>query len=944
MLMGDYNVPPLEILSFLYPFIGIFVHCFELYLIIWKTPKFVQSRIPQAIRAMLAIPINFMTKDSGFGFSRISGLGEDWMAENVTVFGHEEITITVPDQFTGLIMFSPLTLGTILHIQYANLRCVTLDQFKKPLWEYRLNVGLIYLFSFVSTFPAAASNAKVSKSVQTFGLLLHIIYVISYFGSALKFSCEIWESFSRLKVFSTSQNARNVEKREFLAIQIQILAIPINFMTVDGGLGFLFIPELGDDWMNQNVTALGSEIVQRTGREQFTGLVWLSPLNLAAILHIQYANLRGVTLDEFKKPLWRYCLNVGLIYIFSTVSGYSAASSTSKIESAVLLGCLLSQYIYSIIYVGLTLKFSWDIWQNFSPWKGINISESTRKMQRKIFLAIQIQLLAIPINIMTQDSGFGFSMIPDLGEDWVNVNVTAFNDEELTKTVGGHFTGLLLFSPITLGTILHIQYANLRCVTLDEFKKPLWKYRLSVGFIYIFSISSGCLLSFAVGYEVIKIHFQMLAIPINFMTKDSGFGFSMIPDLGDDWMNVKLTALDNKAFSKMLGAYFQGLLLFSPITLATILHIQYANLRCVTLNEFKNSLWRYRLNLLAIPINFYNQESGYGYSVIPDLGEDWVDVNLTTLDDNRLTRTVGKHFVMRLSRQKQRSARESPAPEVRGKRHRSNLLPCLQRPLGHFVHPQGCYRKQNKSNSSNEVMPATEILSLLYPVFGVFVHGFELHLIISKTPKFVQSRIPQAIRALLAIPINFYNLQSGYGYSVLPDLDENWVDVNLTMLNSNNLTKTVGEHFAGLLLFSPIALGTILHIQYANLRCVTLDEFKKSLLAILIDFATQESSLGYYNIANLGADQMDIDIKLMAGINGKLTGSQHFLGLLGFGPLSLAAILHIQYANLRCVMQDESKIALWKYRRNVGWMFIVSMVTGYLVASIVVHAMLRTSH
>ncbi|CAD6186540.1 unnamed protein product [Caenorhabditis auriculariae] len=89
----------MEAFGNIYPLCGIFIHCFELYLIVWKTPKFVQSKIPQAIRAVLAIPVDFMTQDSGMGFIFIQGLGDNWMNENLTVLSEESYTYKGRDQF-----------------------------------------------------------------------------------------------------------------------------------------------------------------------------------------------------------------------------------------------------------------------------------------------------------------------------------------------------------------------------------------------------------------------------------------------------------------------------------------------------------------------------------------------------------------------------------------------------------------------------------------------------------------------------------------------------------------------------------------------------------------------------------------------------------------------------------------------------------------------------
>ncbi|CAD6186532.1 unnamed protein product [Caenorhabditis auriculariae] len=169
------------------------------------------------------------------------------------------------------------------------------------------------------------------------------------------------------------------------------LLIPIDFFTQDGAVAFLYVPDLGDDWINENITLYGKEIYEVPARQQFWGLIFLSPINLAAILHIQYANLRCVTLDELKKPLWKYRLNVIFIYFISLIAGILIMAPTTRVEPAVRLFCLLFQYLYTLFYVGFALKFSWDIWQSFSPWKEVRVSENTRKMQRKIFLAIQVQ-------------------------------------------------------------------------------------------------------------------------------------------------------------------------------------------------------------------------------------------------------------------------------------------------------------------------------------------------------------------------------------------------------------------------------------------------------------------------------------------------------------------------------------------------------------------------
>ncbi|CAD6186529.1 unnamed protein product [Caenorhabditis auriculariae] len=307
----------MEIFSFFYPFLGVLVHCFELYLIIWKTPKFVQSKVPQAIRAALAIPINFMTQDSGYGFWLIPELGEKWMTEKVKIFGDKNNLSTSIDFFAGLVTFSPIILAAILHIQYANLRCVTLDEFKKPLWKYRLNVGFIYFFStFSGLILLITTQEGASVYALLFCLLIQFIYTFIYVSSALKFSWDIWENFNPFKGVNVSENTRKMQRKVFLSIQIQLLAIPINYITDESGLGFSLIPDLGDDWLDGKMKFLGEDSRYEIDH-YFLGLVWVSPINLAAILHIQYANLRCVTLDEFKQPLWRYRLNVGFIYFFS---------------------------------------------------------------------------------------------------------------------------------------------------------------------------------------------------------------------------------------------------------------------------------------------------------------------------------------------------------------------------------------------------------------------------------------------------------------------------------------------------------------------------------------------------------------------------------------------------------------------------------------------------
>ncbi|CAD6186531.1 unnamed protein product [Caenorhabditis auriculariae] len=316
------------------------VHCFEVYIILWKTPQFVQSKIPQAIRAIglvtfspiilaailhiqyanlrcvtldefkqplwkyrlnvLAIPINFISGDSGFGFLSILELGDNWMYEDVYMIGGKGGVIKGIQEFHafqwGILLSSPLSLTAILHIQYANLRCVTLDE------------------------------------LIVHGFELYLI---------------VWKT------------PKFVESKIPQAIRA-VLAIPINWMTQDGGLGFSNIAEWGENWMDANLTILGD---QMTGRDQFLCLVWFSPLSLAAILHIQYANLRCVTLDEFKNSLRKYRLNVGLVYFFSVVSGllYHFLMNIASKSIEIRVFFLLCYYTYAFTYVGLALKFSWDI-------------------------------------------------------------------------------------------------------------------------------------------------------------------------------------------------------------------------------------------------------------------------------------------------------------------------------------------------------------------------------------------------------------------------------------------------------------------------------------------------------------------------------------------------------------------------------------------------------